>query len=174
MDLPFAFTPQLFVLLVALCALLVVGFSFRKKTRTNPPDSYPYVAALGLFTPAERAFLRQLEAALQGQPYRVFGKVRLGDLLEVEKGLAKGARRGALNRISSKHVDFVVCSASDVRVACAIELDDKTHRRTDRKLRDAFLERALEAAGVPSSAFRCSAPTMCKRCGRPSTHLDYL
>lgn len=83
----------------------------------------------------------------------MFGKVRLGDLIGAQQGLSKGERQRALNRITSKHLDFVLCRASDMHVVCAVELDDKTHQQTDRKARDAFLDRALKAAGVPLLRF---------------------
>lgn len=137
------------VLLFALVVLLIVTLLSAKRARRKPAPTYPYEAREALFTPAERAFLRPLEAALQGQPYRVFGKVRLGDLVGVRAGLPQRERQGALNRVTSKHVDFVVCDLEGGRILCAVELDDKTHERPDRRARDAFLERALEAAGVP-------------------------
>ena len=81
--------------------------------------------------------------------HRVFGKVRLADVLTVRKGLPKAEWQRAFNRISRKHLDFVLCRPHDLSVVCVVELDDKTHRRSDRRERDVFLERALEAAQVP-------------------------
>ena len=109
--------------------------------------AYPYVAAPGLFTEAESRFLRALEQA--APEYRMFGKVRVADVIGVQKGLSNSARTSALNRITSKHIDFVLCRPHDLSVVCAVELDDKTHERKDRRARDMFLENALAAAEVP-------------------------
>ena len=53
---------------------------FRKRV------DYPYQKESTLFTAAERSFLGVLEQALQGQS-RVFGKVRLIDVIKVKPGL---------------------------------------------------------------------------------------
>ena len=109
--------------------------------------SYPYTAAPQLFTPGEQAFLQALEEA--AGDYRVYGKVRLADVLSVLKGLPKSEQQRAFNRVSQKHLDFVLCHPHDLSIFCVVELDDKTHGRRDRRDRDAFFERALEAAQVP-------------------------
>ena len=101
-----------------------------------------------LFTPAERSFLGALEQALDGS-YRVFGKVRLGDIVRPAKGLSNSKRATAHNKINQKHVDFVVCSVSDLAVVGAVELDDKSHERDDRSSRDQFVDRALADAKIP-------------------------
>ena len=139
MDLPF--NPFFLIVPVVLFVLLALARG-KKGTVT-----YPYVAAPGLFTEAETRFLRTLEQA--APEYRVFGKVRVADLIRVQKGLSNGARTSALNRITSKHVDFVLCRPHDLSVVCAVELDDKTHERKDRQVRDVFLKHALAAAEVP-------------------------
>ena len=139
MDLPFS--PLFLVVPVFLFILLALGRG-KKGTVT-----YPYVAAPGLFTEAESRFLRALEQA--APEYRMFGKVRVADVIGVQKGLSNSARTSALNRITSKHIDFVLCRPHDLSVVCAVELDDKTHERKDRRARDVFLENALAAADVP-------------------------
>jgi len=101
-----------------------------------------------LFTPAERSFLAVLEPAL-GNQFRVFGKVRLADVIRVKPGLSWSARQQAFNRIQSKHLDFVVCDPKDLAVQFVVELDDSSHQQSRRQARDEFLDKALAAAGVP-------------------------
>jgi hypothetical protein len=43
----------------------------------------------------------------------------------------------------------VLCDRNAVRPLLAIELDDSSHNRADRKARDAFVDSALKAAGLP-------------------------
>ena len=64
-------------------------------------------------------------------------------------GVSNPARQQALNRIQSKHLDFVVCNPNDLTVQYAIELDDQSHDRAKRQGRDEFVDKALQAAGVP-------------------------
>lgn len=61
--------------------------------------------------------------------------------------------QSAFNRIQSKHVDFVVCNTNDLAVQSVVELDDQSHDRAKRQGRDEFLDKALQAAGVPIHHF---------------------
>lgn len=105
-----------------------------------------------LFTPAERSFLGVLEQALDSR-YRVFGKVRLGDIVKPGKGLSNSKRATAQNKINQKHVDFVVCSAANLAVVGVVELDDQSHGREDRAGRDVFVDQALAGAKIPVVRF---------------------
>ncbi len=132
----------LFLVIISLaCAL------FKKKAGKGPVD-FPYQSKEVLCSPAERSFMGALEKVV-GNGFRVFAKVRLADIVEVNKGLSSSARQSAFNRISRKHLDFVICDSGSLSIVGAVELDDKSHRKTVRQERDQFLDRALEAAGVP-------------------------
>jgi hypothetical protein len=80
-------------------------------------------------------------------------KVRLADVIRPEKGMDRRAYTGAFNRISRKHLDFVLCNPATLAIRAAVELDDDSHQRADRKERDRFLESALESAGIPLHRF---------------------
>jgi len=101
-----------------------------------------------LFTPAERSFLAVLERVLP-PGVRVFGKVRLADIFGVKSGAEKGERQGAFNRISRKHVDFLLVRTDDLAPLAGIELDDKSHEEEDRQARDAFVDEVFKSAGLP-------------------------
>jgi len=73
-----------------------------------------------LCSPAERSFLGALEKVV-GNGYQIFAKVRLADIVEVNQGLSSSARQSAFNRISRKHLDFVICNARDLSIVGAIE-----------------------------------------------------
>jgi hypothetical protein len=117
------------------------------KALVENASEFPYRNADALFTRGERAFLAALDEAA-GQSYRVFGKVRLGDLINVVPGLDNKGHTAALNRIQSKHIDFVLCRKNDYSVAFAVELDDRSHNAPDRRRRDEFLDQACKAAGL--------------------------
>ncbi len=118
----------------------------------NSSITFPYDKQASLFTPAERSFLGVLEQAV-GDKHRVFGKVRIADVIKVKTGLNNSVRQSALNRITSKHLDFVVCNSNDLAVQFAVELDDRSHRKPKAKARDAFVDDALKVAEVPLFRF---------------------
>lgn len=109
---------------------------------------FPYVPARELFTPAERAFLGVLDNAV-GPEFRVFGKVRIGDVAAVRPGLGEKTRIAAFNRIACKHFDFVVCRAADLSIVCAVELNDSSHMAEKARKRDAFVNDVCKAIRLP-------------------------
>lgn len=114
------------------------------------PVELAYESCGALLTPAEAAFYPVLAEAARAGPEAclVMCKVRLSDLVRPRKGLGRSPRQTLRNKADRKHVDFVVVRASDFGVVAAVELDDSSHQRKDRKERDGFVDGALEAAGV--------------------------
>ena len=131
--------------LVILLAILAVFFLRRRQERDDSGDTAGYRKREGLFSPAERSFFGVLSQAV-GPGFRVFGKVRVGDVLAPEEGLSTSQRARSLNRINRMHFDFVVCAADDLSLICAVELDDKSHQQKRRQQRDAFLAEACRTA----------------------------
>lgn len=142
------------VALVVVVALLVGSLLILERVMPkgsgNKSGGHEYEACGPLLTAAEAAFYPVLaEAAMAGpEACLVMCKVRLGDLIRPRKGLDSSSRATHANKIDRKHVDFVVVRASDFGVVAAVELDDSSHQRKDRKERDGFVDGALEAAGV--------------------------
>ena len=136
-------TPMLIVgvaaLLIMLLASGITGI-FSSKPPYAPKDKF--------FTPAERNFLGVLDRAV-GNRGRVFGQVRIADVITVKKGLSRSDRTTAQNKINSKHLDYIICCPDSMKILCAVELNDKSHQRAERRARDVFVENALEAAGTP-------------------------
>jgi very-short-patch-repair endonuclease len=75
----------------------------------------------------------------------VFAKVRLADLCQ---DLDRWADTAAFNQVSSKHVDFVLCDAVTFRPVLAVELDDRSHLRANRRDRDALVDRVFHTMGL--------------------------
>lgn len=138
------------ILLLLVLIVLVVFFARKRKreAQSENNDSFPYVLGEGLFSPAERSFLGVLDQAV-GADFRVFGKVRVADVVNVAKGTPKSIWQRAFNRISAKHFDYVLCRPTDLKPVCAIELNDQSHGKDERKGRDKFLEEVCAAAGFP-------------------------
>ena len=144
MELPIS--PLIFV--VILFGVLALALVLLKRSGAGTRIQLPYERQLSLFTKAERSFLGVLEQVV-GSQYRIYGKVRLCDIIKVRSGLTKSDRQSAFNRISKKHVDFVLCRSDDLSIVAVLELDDASHQRQDRERRDSFVDAALNAAGLP-------------------------
>jgi Protein of unknown function (DUF2726)/Topoisomerase DNA binding C4 zinc finger len=135
--------------IVVIMVVIVIGLLIVLKAKqTKTEHGLGFTSMDVLFTPAERSFLGVLEQALDSR-YRVFGKVRLRDIIKPAKGLTASKRAIAQNRINQKHVDFVVCTAADLALIGVLELDDQSHGRADRAGRDEFVDRALAMARIP-------------------------
>lgn len=135
------------LLIILIVVVAVVALVALKLKQAPTGGGLGFVKKDPLFTPAERSFLGVLEQALDGR-YRVFGKVRLGDIVKPAKGLSNSRRTTAQNKINQKHVDFVICTVSDLAVVGVVELDDKSHERNDRTDRDQFIDQALADAQI--------------------------
>ncbi len=139
------------LVLLVMTALVVVALAAQKGRRSG--GSGAEVEEVGfdpcreLFSPAERSFHGVLEQAVEGE-FKVFGKVRLGDLVKPQKGLSRSQWARLRNRIQQKHIDFVICHTDTLAVAAVVELDDASHRRKDRSERDEFVDKALASAGI--------------------------
>jgi very-short-patch-repair endonuclease len=142
---------SILVILIAVAVAVAVAAKKRASTKSGGRD-YPYHKKEMLLSPAERSFLGVLEQAL-GSNYRIFAQVRLADLIAVRSGTAKSIRAKSQNRINMKHTDFVLCNKETLEIICAVELDDASHQKESRKVRDVFLEEACRAADLPLARF---------------------
>ena len=105
--------------------------------------SLPYTLRESILTANEQAFYREL-LKVTGDKLDVFTKVRVSDIFHVQGG--KGYQ-AALNRINSKHIDFLLCQPGSGKPVLAIELDDRSHNRASRRQRDEFINRLFEECG---------------------------
>lgn len=140
------------LIVVAVIIIVLVILAALKAKQPSKDIGLSFDSRDALFTPAERSFLGVLEQALDNR-YRVFGKVRLGDIVKPAKGLSNSKRATAFNKVNQKHVDFVVCLATDLAVFGVVELDDQSHGREDRAGRDVFVDQALTTAKIPIARF---------------------
>lgn len=115
-----------------------------------------YTQRDALFSVAERSFYGVLEQAIS-KDYKIFGKVRVADVLTPKSNLNKSNWQTAFNKISAKHFDYVLCQKDTLQVVAVIELDDKSHNSKKAKNRDAFLEDACEGADLKLIRFKAKA-----------------
>lgn len=98
-----------------------------------------------LMTQAELAFFAVLHPIVNAS-CMISSKVRLADLFEVRQ---ERGQQAAFNKISSKHIDFVLIESGSSRILCGIELDDSSHKRPDRMDRDDFVNELFATHGMP-------------------------
>lgn len=129
-----------FYLLALVC--LAVAVVFIKAYFIGPSEKWPYKARQPQ-TDNEWDMYWRLVKALPD--HVVMPQVAMSAVVDV-KLLVKN-RYVWRNRIDRKVLDFVVCSRGGAVVA-AIELDDKTHRKAERRKADKVKNRVMEDAGI--------------------------
>ena len=139
------------IIVVIILALVIAAF-----IKPTKGTGYNYRQKGPLFTAAERSFLGVLDAAVSDN-YRVFGKVRVADIINPVKGMDRKDWQIAFNKISSKHFDYVLCSKDKLEVIAVIELDDKSHNTKKAIKRDALLESACKSAELNLVRFQAKS-----------------
>lgn len=136
------------------CLAAIFGGLFKKTVEPEPEASmsFPYGKRDEFLSAAELSFFRVLQRAASGR-YHVITKVRLADLFFVRQ---PHRNKAAFNRISRKHVDFLLCHPGTMTPQLAIELDDASHRRSDRKNRDDFVDKVFAVSGLPLMRVRAA------------------
>lgn len=131
----------------AIAVAVVVTFAIASRRKKQPIRVSLFRQRDALFTAAERSFLGVLDQASAGR-YRVFGKVRIADVITPARGLDKSTWTSIFNRIKAKHFDFVLCDPETLKVKAVIELNDKSHASSRRVERDELVGRACSDAGL--------------------------
>lgn len=105
---------------------------------------YPYHKKY-LLTKNEYYFYKKLKEITEPLNLQILAKIRLADLIEVNKGLDSQKWGMYFGKIKAKHIDFAI--AEDMKIIALIELDDYTHQRADRQERDIFVNDVLAQTG---------------------------
>ena len=105
---------------------------------------YPY-HAVQLLTRNEYYFFLEMKKIIEPIGLQILAKVRLADLIEVDKGLDYANFNRYFSKIKSKHVDFVV--VDNMKIVLIVELDDSSHQGQERQERDNFVNNALTRSG---------------------------
>ncbi len=121
-------------------------FPFLKRSQKETTSkALPYRLRDDFLSPAEFSFYKVL-LSLVGARLTIQSKVRLADVFFVAR---PNENAGFLNRITQKHLDFLVCDSVTMKPLFGIELDDSSHKRNDRQERDEFVENVCQVAGLP-------------------------
>lgn len=111
---------------------------------TRNQQYYPYHRK-NLLTQNEYRFYQRLKAITEPLNLQILAKIRLADLIEVNKGLENKQWGMYFGKIKAKHIDFAI--AEDMKIIALVELDDYTHQRADRQERDIFVNDVLAQTG---------------------------
>jgi ssDNA-binding Zn-finger/Zn-ribbon topoisomerase 1 len=109
------------------------------------PEMYPYRVRDDFLSPAEALFYRVIKSMI-GERLLICPKVSLAEIFFVSQGKNYQTYQ---NKIDRKRVDFLLCDPQTLKPLMAIELDDSSHNRPDRRERDAFVEKVFAAARLP-------------------------
>lgn len=136
------------ITLLLLAGILIIGFNFLKNFLRNlAAKAKKYKRRDFFLTSPELIFYKTLKNLVRDQ-YAIQCKVRLEDLIEP---IAKKNTKDFMSQrgfIRAMHLDFVLCNPETMYFVCAIELDDITHERKNRKEADETKKKALNDAGI--------------------------
>jgi len=139
------------LVVVAIILLKLVVSNASTKRKVFKDNVYSYTAKSLMMTRIESEFFTKLDQAVS-ERYFVFPQVHLSALLDHR---VKGQDwKFAFRHINGKSVDFVLCDKETLRPTYAIELDDLTHEQSDRRKRDAEVERIFKEANIPLVRFK--------------------
>jgi len=133
---------SIFLLVVVFVAIIVFK-KFRGSVRRIYKSKGPY-----LLSPGEKKFFDAL-VAVAGQDQYVCPKVRIADLVEVDLPESDKNFWASFNKISQKHVDFVICDRADFSPLLIIELDGGSHNEKSQSLRDELVNKVFKDADIP-------------------------
>lgn len=129
--------------LIVLCIFVVVKVRNRTGKRIYKPKG-PFLLSAG-----ETRFFDALMQCLPANTYAC-PKVRIADIVEVNLPENDENYWKMLNKITRKHVDFLICKRSDFTPLLIIELDGGSHKDKSRSERDIFVDSVFKDAGIPT------------------------
>lgn len=135
------------LLFLGIGVFLVIRFIFIPFLRRGSTRSVSTYRSVSFLTVAEKKFLVALDTFIAGRA-RICAKVRLADLVVPDAPYKSKAWYTAFNRVSAKHIDFVLVSSAGL-VLAGIELDDSSHSAADRIERDNFVGSVFDQAKIP-------------------------
>lgn len=137
-------SPLLLVPLVVFLFLSALAIFALYRIKTS---ECPYLKREYFLTKTEKDFYTVLSKVVSSE-YLLFSKVRMSDLLYLPK-MSNSNYYHYQNKIQSKHVDFLLCDKENIKPLLAIELDDPSHLKVERILRDTLVDKIFESAQLP-------------------------
>lgn len=137
-----------YLLALWLAPFVILAVKMARRPTADRLEDFPYAKNGALFSPAERSLLRVLEEAA-GEKYRVLAKVQAAEIVSVRLMSDQSAFFRAVEQISARSFDFVLCEKDYLSIACAIKLDDGSRASQQDHEPDTFLEDVCKAISLP-------------------------
>ncbi|EJE0757255.1 DUF2726 domain-containing protein [Escherichia coli] len=103
-----------------------------------------------LLTEREVSFMKGLFRIVDMKRWYLCPQVRVADIVQLNGNIRPRSRQWwRLFRMSQWHVDVVIVERRSFSIVAAVELDDASHLRPERRRRDILLEEVLRLAGIP-------------------------
>lgn len=138
-------TNFIFVVIIAIIIILIAS-AMISSSNNKPKISISfdnYIKTGSILSEAEFNFFNVLSLALHNSGYIICPKVRIADFVQVK---GNENRLSKFNKISGKHVDFLICNKK-LSPIIAIELDDKSHNK--QLERDNFVNELYKSINLP-------------------------
>ncbi len=144
--------------------ILILFFGLLRRSRgkkvvieqaITPVGVYPFVKKDFLLSGAESSFHDLLQSVI-GSKYKIYLKVAMEELLDLNKNISASARPGYLKKISVDCADFVLCEPRQLKILCVIMLDDNHQAQEKGVKRDRFVDKAFQAASLPLIRFKAN------------------
>ncbi|ELN5383224.1 DUF2726 domain-containing protein [Escherichia coli] len=160
----------IFIVVVIIIAVLSVRIIFRRSKNSPPALIRSYAAGIRpgeaerilvsgeywqrqktLLTEREVSFMKGLFRIVDMNRWYLCPQVRVADIVQLNGNIRPRSRQWwQLFRIVSQwHVDVVIVERCSFSIVAAVELDDASHLRPERRRRDILLEEVLRQAGIP-------------------------
>lgn len=110
----------------------------------------PYRQRDDFLSTGELVFYQALRQAV-GDKAAICPKVRVADIVFVPKN--SKTWQTFQNKIDRKHIDFLLCDPTTMKILFGVELDDASHQRQDRIDRDEFIDEVFAVAKIPLVRF---------------------
>ena len=145
---PFILIVLLVIISCAVGFVLIKRGMLRRSLSANS-DFNPYERSRTLFSPIHSTFLDLLEKAIDDR-YRVLGKVRLTDVVDVRADLSPKQHVAALKRLPASRLDFIICERDSTFILGAVMIDeDEGANDSVNALQESALDKFLVTVGIP-------------------------
>lgn len=120
-----------------------------KKTVEYNHEWLPYKLKESVMTNREKIMYHILAEYCNKNKLVLLSKVRIADFVEPIHTNNQRNFYHWFNKISAKHIDYLICDPNSFKPKAAIELDDSTHLYKNRKNRDLFVDNVYRSVELP-------------------------
>ena len=124
------------------------GWKKSSNSNNNRTKSECFYEKADLFTPKEKRFFTALCELAEKYDLMALTKIRLADIVKPKSKENTSQWYTEFNKIKSKHIDFALIEKKTKLLVCLIELDDSTHYRENRVVRDHFVNNLFEEIDI--------------------------